>query len=348
MRLEDRRNRPLGDLRISVIDQCNFRCGYCMPAEVFGNSYRFLGEKELLSFDEIVRLARIFAGLGVEKIKLTGGEPLLRLWLPELIRELKSIPALREVALITNGYYLASMAPRLRAAGLDRITVSLDSLDSENFKRLNGRGYDIGRVLEGMEAALDEGFRPLKINMVVMRGKNDHEIMTMVDRFASADYILRFIEYMDVGNRNRWRPSEVFSAHEIQRIIGRRYTLVPLESNYPGEVARRLRILERPGELGFISSVSSPFCGGCTRARLSADGKLFTCLFSRAGYDLKTALREGGEEFGDERAREMIRSVWRQRSDAYSEERGPARAAETAAAAAAEADEKVEMYYIGG
>lgn len=344
MRLEDRRNRPLRDLRISVIDQCNFRCGYCMPAEVFGNSYRFLPEDDLLSFDEIVRLARIFVDCGVRKIKLTGGEPLLRLWLPELIEKLKGISGLDEVALITNGYYLASMAPRLRAAGLDRITVSLDSLDPENFKRLNGRGYDIHRVLDGMEAALKEGFKPLKINMVVMRGKNDHEIMAMVDRFASSDWILRFIEYMDVGNRNDWRPSEVFSADEICKIISGRYTLAPLDSHYPGEVARRMRLLERPGELGFISSVSRPFCGSCTRARLSADGKLFTCLFSKTGRDIRTPLREDGEESGDARVRELIRSVWRLRSDAYSLERFSELPPERPGVR----DDKVEMYYIGG
>ncbi len=328
--------RPLHDLRISVIDACNFRCPYCMPADVFGSAYRFLPPEELLSFAEIERLARLFVGLGAVKLKLTGGEPLLRPWLPELVRALSAIEGVEEVALITNGSRLGPLARALRASGLDRLTVSLDSLDPETFAALNGRAQRLETVLSGIEEARAAGFEAIKLNMVVMRGVNDRETVDMVRRFRGTGHVVRFIELMDVGNRNGWRLDQVVPSREIRDRIAAEFPLAALPARYPGEVARRYRLVDGSGEVGFISSVSEPFCGSCSRARLSADGKLYTCLFARSGFDLRALLRSGAR---DEEIESALRRLWSRRADRYSEERFERRQA---------GEEKVEMYYIGG
>ncbi|MGA2763770.1 MAG: GTP 3',8-cyclase MoaA [Spirochaetia bacterium] len=328
--------RPLHDLRISVIDSCNFRCPYCMPAEVYGEAYTFLKPEELLSFEEITRIAGLFARLGVVKLKLTGGEPLLRPWLPELVEKLTAIEGIRDLALITNGSHLARMARPLRDAGLKRITVSLDSLDEETFSRMNGRAHRLQPVLEGVSAAEAAGFRGIKLNAVVIRGLNEHQVLDLVRRFRGTGHIVRFIEFMDVGNRNGWRRELVVPSRETLARIDAEFPLEPLEPNYRGEVASRYRFKDGLGEVGFISSVSQPFCRDCSRVRLSADGKLHTCLFSTRGFDLRTLLRSGAR---DEELLSSIRSLWKKRTDRYSEERGEK---------AATGLTKVEMYSIGG
>ena len=283
----DQFGRPLRDLRISVTDRCNFRCPYCMPAEIYGERYEFLPRDELLTFEEIARLTRIFAGLGVTKARLTGGEPLIRADMPKLIRMLTSIDGLADLTLTTNGYLLARFAEELKAAGLGRITVSLDSLDDEVFRSMNGRNFDTTPVLEGIDAAENAGFTPIKINAVVQKGVNDHTVVDLARRFKGTGHIVRFIEYMDVGTLNRWNMSEVVTAAEIARMISNEMPIEPVEPNYPGEVARRWRYADGGGEIGIIASVSEPFCGACTRARLSTDGRLVTCLFAAGGTDLR-------------------------------------------------------------
>jgi cyclic pyranopterin phosphate synthase len=326
--------RPLRDLRISVTDRCNFRCTYCMPSEVFGHDYQFMRRAELLTFEEIARLARIFAAQGVEKIRLTGGEPLLRRDVDRLVAMLAEIPGL-DLTLTTNGSLLPQKAQALAAAGLRRITVSLDSLDDEVFRAMNDVDFPVARVLEGIEAAARAGLRPVKVNMVVKRGVNDDSVLEMARHFSGTGHIVRFIEYMDVGHTNGWRLDDVVPAAEIVETIHRELPLEPLDPNYPGEVARRWRYRDGGGEIGVIASVTQPFCGACTRARLSADGKLYTCLFAVRGHDLRALLRRGAE---DGELADAISGTWSRRADRYSE----LRTAETAALP------KVEMSYIGG
>jgi GTP 3',8-cyclase len=330
--------RPMRDLRISVMDRCNFRCPYCMPRETYHERYRFLGSHERLSFDEIVRLARLFVQLGVRKLRLTGGEPLLRANLPDLIGDLTDIPGVEDVALTTNGVLLARYASELKAAGLQRVTVSLDSLDAQVFARMSGGFGGVEEVLDGIEHARRAELTPLKVNAVVQRGVNDHTVLDLVERFRGTGVIVRFIEYMDVGNRNHWREGLVVPAKELVERIGTRWPLEPLEPGYRGEVAQRYAFADGQGEVGFISSVSQPFCGDCTRARLSSDGALYTCLFATHGTSLRDALRGGAS---DDQLLELMRGVWLARADRYSEQRASLRDA-------AGEERKVEMFYIGG
>ncbi len=334
----DRLGRPLRDLRISVTDRCNFRCPYCMPAEVFGENYTFLPRAEILTFEEIERLTRLFVGLGVRKVRVTGGEPLLRRELPALIRRLAAIDGVEDLTLTTNGYLLPRMAGELKDAGLHRVTVSLDSLDEDVFKLLNGRGYQVSQVLKGIRAAEAAGFTRLKINAVVQRGVNDHTVVDLARHFHGTGHIVRFIEYMDVGNRNGWRLDQVVPATEIVKRIHEEMPVTAVAPNYPGEVARRYRYMDGSGEIGVIASVTQPFCGDCTRARLSTDGKVFTCLFAGTGVDLRGPLRDGA---ADEDLLETISEIWEGREDRYSELR-------TAETAEMPSFSKVEMYQIGG
>ncbi len=336
-RLVDTLQRPLQDLRISVTDVCNLRCTYCMPEDVYGQEYRFLKAEERLSFDEIVRLARVCCGLGVTKLRLTGGEPLLRPGLPRLVEQLAVLEGVEDLALTTNGLHLSRQARALKEAGLHRVTVSLDTLDDALFGRMNGRGVGVQSVLDGIAAAQHVGLTPVKVNAVIQKGINDHTLLSLVEQFRGTGVILRFIEYMDVGNRNQWQASEVVASREILARIHARYPVRPLAAQYFGEVAERYEFLDGQGEVGFIASVSQPFCGGCTRARLSADGKLFTCLFASTGFDLQSPLRHGAT---DDELEDMISSVWRVRRDRYSEERLAVRSSAPNA--------KVEMHRIGG
>jgi len=335
--ISDSLGRPLADLRISVTDRCNFRCGFCMPADV---AHRFVPRSQILSFEEIGRVARILAGLGVRKIRLTGGEPLLRSEIETLIGALAEIPGIDDLALTTNAYLLGEKAESLAAAGLGRVTVSLHSLDPETFARLSGLGMELERVLEGLEAARRAGLGPVKLNTVTIKGENDHEVVELARFARERGYVLRFIEYMDVGTLNRWDPEGVVSAREIVERIGRVYPLEPLEPAHRGEVAERYRYLDGGGEVGVIPSITQPFCGDCTRLRLSAEGKLYTCLFSNVGHDLKEPMRAGAS---DEEIAERVAKIWRARTDRYSEERTEALAAGRFAPA-----EKVEMFRIGG
>ena len=333
--LLDRQARPLRDLRISVTDRCNFRCGYCMPKEVFGGDFPFLPRAELLSFEEIARLARLFALQGVTKLRITGGEPLLRRGLERLVEMLAGIEGVEDIALTTNGSLLARHASALADAGLSRVTVSLDALDDETFAAMNDVGYPVARVLDAIDAAASAGLAPVKINMVVRRGVNEHSVPAMAERFRHTGHVLRMIEYMDVGNTNGWERGEVVPASEIRGTIDSIWPLDALEPAYPGEVASRFAYRDGGGEIGVISSVTAPFCGGCTRARLSADGKLHTCLFGSAGHDLRGLLREGAN---DEQIVARLGSIWSGRSDRYSELR----------AALSGSAQRVEMSYIGG
>ncbi len=336
MNIIDRFSRPLRDLRISVTDRCNFRCVYCMPREIFGREYEFLARAQLLTFEEITRLARVFVDHGVEKIRLTGGEPLVRSGIEQLIEQLSGIEGLRDLTLTTNGALLRKKAQRLREAGLRRITVSLDSLDNAVFKAMNDVGFPVEAVLDGIDAAGAAGLWPIKVNMVVKRGVNDGDLVPMARHFRGTDIILRFIEFMDVGNSNGWRLDDVVPAAEIVRRIDAELPLESVSPNYTGEVANRFRYRDGGGEIGIIASVTQPFCGGCTRARLSADGTLYTCLFASAGSDFRAPLREGKT---DEELGEYLRSVWRVREDRYSD----LRFSNTPAL-----QRKVEMSYIGG
>lgn len=312
----DQFGRLLRDLRISVMDKCNFRCPYCMPAELFGADYQFLHKDQMLSEDELVRLATLFAQLGVTKLRITGGEPLLRPHLPLLVGRLAQIEGIEDIAMTTNGYYLAQSADALRLAGLHRLTISLDTLDEAVFQEMNGHRASLERVLAGIASAEKAGFAPLKFNCVVKRGVNDHTIAALAGHFRGTGHIVRFIEYMDVGNLNGWRMDEVVTAAEIVQIIGRELPLIPQPAHYLGEVARRYHYADGSGEIGIIASVTKPFCGDCTRARLSSAGEYYTCLFGRDGLDLKTPLREGAT---DETMRDLIGGVWQRRTDRYSE-----------------------------
>ena len=332
--ITDTLGRPCRDLRVSVTDRCNFRCVYCMPKEVFGRDYTFLDRAELLTFEEIVRLAATFQALGGEKVRLTGGEPLLRRALARLIAMLAGLPGL-DLTLTTNGSLLAEQAPALKEAGLQRITVSLDALDNAVFQAMNDVGFRVEQVLEGIAAAAAAGLTPVKINMVVKRGMNDTSILPMARYFRGSGHILRFIEYMDVGTTNGWRLDDVVPAAEIVRRIHAELPLEPVEAQYRGEVAQRWRYRDGEGEIGVISSVTQAFCRDCTRARLSADGKLYTCLFATEGHDLRALLRGGAS---DEELVTAIAQIWRVRADRYSE----IRTAETVGL------DKVEMSYIGG
>jgi GTP 3',8-cyclase len=331
----DTRGRPLHDLRISVTDRCNFRCVYCMPRAVFGRDHAFLPRAELLTFEEIARLVAIFARLGVEKVRLTGGEPLVRRELPTLVASLAAIPGVRDLTLTTNGVLLPEHAGELKAAGLGRVTVSLDADDDATFTRMNDAGVPVSRVLAGIAAAEAAGLGPIKLNMVVKRGWNEHAILPMARRFRGTGRILRFIEYMDVGHSNGWRLDEVISADEILAAIAAEFPLEPMAPTTPGEVAERYRYADGAGEIGIVASVSRPFCGDCNRARLSADGQLYTCLFATTGHDLRALVRGGAS---DAEIEADLRRVWAVRDDRYSEIRSD----ETVALP------KVEMSYIGG
>jgi cyclic pyranopterin phosphate synthase len=335
----DRLGRPMHDLRISVMDRCNFRCPYCMPKEQFHEHYRFLKSQERLSFEEIVRLARLFAGLGVRKLRLTGGEPLLRANLADLVGDLTGIPGIDDIALTTNGVLLAQHAVDLAANGLKRITVSLDTLDRDIFTRLSGGFGALDQVLQGIDAAIAAGLIPVKINTVIERGINEDTALELLERFRGMPVIVRFIEFMDVGNRNGWRPEMVVPSRELAARINARWPMHPISENYRGEVAQRWRFDDGVGEIGFISSVSQPFCGSCSRARLSSEGKFYTCLFATQGLDLRAALRSGAS---DDDLLQMIRGTWRERTDRYSEMRDTLRRDRDPAA------QKIEMYYIGG
>ncbi len=334
--LTDQRGRPLRDLRISVTDRCNFRCGYCMPRAVFGPGFQFLPARELLSFEEIARLSGIFVTLGVRKLRLTGGEPLVRRDLPELVRQLPRAPGL-DLALTTNGSLLAAHAAALRSAGLDRVTVSLDSLDDATFRRMNDAEVPVQTVLDAISAAERVGLR-VKINAVIQRGVNDHGLLDLASYFRGRGVVLRLIEYMDVGNSNGWSHAEVVSAREMLERIDAVFPLEAAQPSYPGEVARRYRYRDGSGEIGIIASVTQPFCGDCSRGRLSAQGTFYTCLFASAGHDLRGLLRSGQSD--DEIARQ-ISALWQARSDAYSEQRG-------AQLVALRRRPKIEMSYIGG
>ncbi len=333
--LLDRLGRPFRDLRISVTDRCNFRCGYCMPEEVFGERYRFLPKGDLLTFEEITRVARLMIGLGARKIRLTGGEPLVRQQIERLVTQLAALEGLADLAMTTNGFLLAEKAAALRDAGLHRVTVSLDSLDDEVFRRMNGGRSGVAPVLEGIAAAERAGLTPIKINTVVQRGVNDHTLLDLARFCRERGYIVRFIEYMDVGNLNGWRREDVVPAAEIVARIDAVWPVEPIPGNYPGEVANRFRYRDGGGEIGVIASVTQPFCGDCTRLRLSPEGKLYTCLFGTQGTDLRGPLRAGAT---DAELLDLVTGVWRARTDRYSELR-------------AQMDSprhKVEMYHIGG
>ncbi|HLF18454.1 MAG TPA: GTP 3',8-cyclase MoaA [Candidatus Omnitrophota bacterium] len=335
--ITDKFSRPIHDLRVSVIDRCNFRCTYCMP-EKETKEHNFLDKKEWMNFDEIVRLVKLFVALGVKKVRLTGGEPLLRPDLPELIRQLALIERIDDLALTTNGSLLAEHATTLKEAGLQRLTISLDTLDSRLFRAMSGNRGSLDNVLVGIRSAQEIGFKNIKINVVVQKGVNEQSVMPMVELFKGSGHVLRFIEYMDVGNCNHWESKYVVPSREIIKQINAKYPLEPADPNYFGEVAQRYRYKDGSGEIGFVSSVSQPFCRDCTRARLSADGKIITCLFASNGTDLLKPLRSGAN---DKELFSLIQNVWKQREDRYSELR-------TQLLASHNPTKKVEMFEIGG
>jgi cyclic pyranopterin phosphate synthase len=335
VRIDDRLGRPLRDLRVSVTDRCNFRCVYCMPKEVFGHDFQFLERAELLTFEEMTRLVRLFLAAGVEKIRVTGGEPLVRRDLNHFIAMIAPLPGLRDLTLTTNGSLLARQAPALAGAGLQRVTVSLDSLDDVTFRRMNDVDFPVDRVLEGIAAAERSGLAPIKVNMVVRRGVNESSVVPMARYFRDRGHILRFIEYMDVGHSNGWRLDDVVPAAEIVAAIDAEMPLQAVPPNYEGEVADRWRYRDGSGEVGVIASVSQPFCGTCTRARLSAEGDLYTCLFGVRGTDLRAPLREGAD---DATLADRIAAVWAARADRYSDLRSAATVSLL----------RVEMSHIGG
>jgi cyclic pyranopterin phosphate synthase len=341
--LVDRLSRPLRDLRISVTDRCNFRCSYCMPKEVFDKRYTFLPHAALLSFEEITRLARLFLALGVRKLRLTGGEPLLRKDVERLVGMLAALRTVDgeapDITLTTNASLLARKARTLKDAGLQRVTVSLDALDDAVFRRMNDVDFPVAEVLEGIAAARAAGLGPIKVNMVVKRGTNDHELLPMAEHFRGSGIVLRFIEFMDVGATNGWRMDEVLPSAKIIERLQRAHPLVPLEAAAPGETAERWAYADGGGEIGVISSVTRPFCRDCNRARLSTEGRLFLCLFASSGYDLRELLRGGAD---DARIAEAIGAIWQQRDDRYSEQR------QTMAADSGSGARRVEMHYIGG
>ena len=335
--LLDRFRRPLRDLRISVTDRCNFRCPYCMPAEIYGERYQFLPRESLLTFEEITRLTHILVGLGVTKVRITGGEPLVRAEIDHLVDRLADIHGINDLTMTTNAYLLPQFARRLKDAGLQRITISLDSLDDEVFRKMNGRNFGTERVLEGLAAAEEVGFSPIKINAVVQRGVNDHTVVDLARFAKERGYIVRFIEYMDVGTLNGWKMEDVVPAAEIVELIGSEMPVEPIEANYPGEVATRFRFTDGEGEFGVIASVTKPFCGDCTRIRLSPEGQIVTCLFASSGTDLRALLRSDATD-GDIAV--AVRGIWGDRDDRYSEIR-------TMFTDEAPRN-KVEMYHIGG
>lgn len=335
--IRDHLGRPLKDLRISVMDRCNFRCIYCMPEEKFHSGFNFLKSSERLSFDEILRVTKLFTDLGVSKIRITGGEPLLRVNLTELIGDLSTLKKIEDIALTTNGVLLKKYSEELKACGLNRITVSLDSIDPEQFRKMSGGRGNLETVLEGIDAALSVGFKKLKINAVIKRGTNDDQVIEMIDYFKDQSVIIRFIEYMDVGNLNQWKLNETVGSDEIIKKLSDKWQLDPLDKNYEGETAQRYQISGSETEIGLISSVTKPFCGSCTRARLSSDGKLYNCLFASEGKDIRSWVRDGKS---DEYIKNELASIWKARRDRYSELRYSDEIDNT--------DEKVEMYYIGG
>ena len=335
--IRDHLGRPLKDLRISVMDRCNFRCIYCMPEEKFHSGFNFLKSSERLSFDEILRVTKLFTDLGVSKIRITGGEPLLRVNLTELIGDLSTLKKIEDIALTTNGVLLKKYSEELKACGLNRITVSLDSIDPEQFRKMSGGRGNLETVLEGIDAALSVGFKKLKINAVIKRGTNDDQVIEMIDYFKDQSVIIRFIEYMDVGNLNQWKLNETVGSDEIIKKLSQKWQLDPLDKNYEGETAQRYQISGSETEIGLISSVTKPFCGSCTRARLSSDGKLYNCLFASEGKDIRSWVRDGKS---DEYIKNELASIWKERRDRYSELRYSDEIDNT--------DEKVEMYYIGG
>ena len=335
--IRDHLGRPLKDLRISVMDRCNFRCIYCMPEEKFHSGFNFLKSSERLSFDEILRVTKLFTDLGVSKIRITGGEPLLRVNLTELIGDLSTLKKIEDIALTTNGVLLKKYSEELKAFGLNRITVSLDSIDPEQFRKMSGGRGNLEKVLEGIDAALSVGFKKLKINAVIKRGTNDDQVIEMIDYFKDQSVIIRFIEYMDVGNLNQWKLNETVGSDEIIKKLSEKWQLDPLDKNYEGETAQRYQIDGSETEIGLISSVTKPFCGSCTRARLSSDGKLYNCLFASEGKDIRSWVRDGKS---DEYIKNELASIWKERRDRYSELRYSDEIDNT--------DEKVEMYYIGG
>jgi len=337
IRLEDQRGRPVRDLRVSVTDRCNFRCTYCMPKETFGQGFRFMPHAELLSFEEIARVASILVDRGVGKIRITGGEPLLRREVEKLVALLAALPGRPDLTLTTHGSLLPRKAGALRDAGLGRITVSLDSLDDAAFRAMNDVAFPVAKVLEGIEAAREAGFDPIKVNMVVKRGVSEASVLPMVRHFRGTGVVLRFIEFMDVGSTNGWRLEDVVSARAILDAVGEEFPIDPVEPAYPGEVARRYRYRDGAGEIGIIASVTEPFCGGCTRLRLSSDGRLFTCLFATEGFDLRDRLRTG---VSDEEIAASLDGIWTAREDRYSE----LRTSETPETER----KKVEMSRIGG
>ena len=339
MNLVDKYKRPLRDLRISVTDRCNFRCPYCMPAEVFNERYQFLPKPHLLTFEEITRLTRIIVRLGAVKIRLTGGEPLLRQDIHKLVAMLNPLDGVDDLAMTTNAFLLPQNIYALKAAGLKRLTISLDTLDDEIFRLMNGGRSGVDKVLAGIYAAEEAGFTPLKINAVVQRGVNDYTLVNLARFFKERGHILRFIEYMDVGNMNGWKMDEVVSAAEIVETINAELPLEPIAGNYFGEVARRYRYADGEGEIGLISSVTQPFCGSCTRMRLSPEGRIFTCLFAIEGTSLRDPLRAGAS---DDELEAIIRAIWGERIDRYSEIRS------SLTQEVRDRRKKVEMYHIGG
>ena len=334
----DALGRPLHDLRISLLDQCNLRCPYCMPESEFHSDYEFLRKQQRLTYDEIIQVVRVATALGVGKIRLTGGEPLLDKNIAELIGRLTDLPLVKDLALTTNGMLLATAAPKLAKAGLHRVTVSLDSLDDGVFSHMSGGRGDVSKVLAGIRAAEDAGLDPIKINVVVQRGVNDHTIIDLLEHFRGTGHIVRLIEFMDVGNRNGLRMNQVMPSGKVLELVQQRWPLRAIDKNYTGEVARRYEYVDGEGEIGFISSVTEPFCGDCSRARLSADGMLYTCLFATHGTDLREPLRNGAD---DNELRDILSQIWLQRADRYSELRQPD-------IAEAHVLRKVEMYRIGG
>ncbi len=330
----DKYDRPMKDLRISVIDQCNFRCTYCMPAEIFGDDYRFMPTEELLSFDEIVRLVEIFAKFGTEKVRLTGGEPLMRKNMDQLVARLKQIDGIKDIAITTNAIFLVKQAQKLKEAGLNRVNVSLDAIEDEVFQQTNGRGIKTSPVLKGIEAARKAGLE-IKINMVVKKGMNESQILPMAKYFKETGDTLRFIEFMDVGNHNGWNMDTVVSKQQIIDTIHAEMPLEPLEPNYYGEVANRYKYSDSEAEIGVISSVTDAFCSSCTRVRLSADGQLYTCLFASEGYDIRNMLRN---DSSDQEIISRLIKIWTKRDDQYSVERAEGKPTK----------KKIEMSYIGG
>jgi cyclic pyranopterin phosphate synthase len=338
MQVHDALDRPLHDLRISLLDRCNFRCPYCMPETEFHDDYKFLSRSQRLTHEEILKVAGVATRLGVSKLRLTGGEPLLDKKLPALVAGLAALPGVDDLALTTNAMLLAPIAQKLADAGLHRVTISLDSLDEEVFRAMSGGRGDLGQVMQGVAAAEQAGLAPIKINVVVERGVNDHTLLDLLDHFRGSGHIVRLIEYMDVGNRNGWRMNQVVPSRELVSIVQERWPLRPMDRSYPGEVARRYVYADGEGEIGFISSVTEPFCGSCSRARLSSDGMLYTCLFATQGTDLREPIRNGA---GDDELADILSRIWLQRADRYSELRRPDVAEHHALS-------KVEMYRIGG